>query len=358
MPSKAPALGELSHKDFDEHYLRRFDHFMPMFSQPILERTPYSLDQFMLHFGNRLESGLKRSGECPLATRLRQKHLLLKHIAFKSLEECAFVHLEANSITEAMEFIRKELVRITNEKCLLMESSRHPLYDHYKAKYVRREDTSRSNGHQAMDRIIDVGHEEQHIARTLADVDLSALLQTHAPEFVARDPACRILEFCVLFRKKMRQVVCADTELTDSQRDSLLCEIIEEWTIVRSSQIGKTMDERENMHRMARHIEALRMQLGIGDIETDTPLTTIRKIVEGMRRDGAAFVQYLPLLEHLFLDFADKANDVGIMDLFPIIFQIFTQCGISICDQPGMQIAMLAVSTRYATKERLVHMIN
>lgn len=347
MPPPQPSLDELPHGAFDEHFLRCFAHELPFHIRPARHETPYAARQFIDHFCGCLENALNGNGNKELMIALRTRELLRQHVAFTCLERLVRLHAGQETLDGAVAWVRHDLRRIGSNGLISIPSPYHPLYGNCRSRHTL----------SASDiplRVMDATVPDKKIANALAIFPFQETLPAAAERYTSLDTQCRIVRYSVQLLEQIRAILSHEIELTNSTRDIVVHNIIEEWLTIRSGQLGKTADMRRNAHILGQIVNALQKEVAIKEVSKDDPETVIACLMPALEKNQESFLKFLPLLEQFIIDLA-QSKDEGNLRKFIVDIQLLIQKNRApLCDHPGLGLALLAIRARFFDRKEIL----
>lgn len=330
-----PPISALSHKEFDEHWLRAYAFAMPWYRASSQWQSPYDAQAFTEHTRSRI---IETVGEKNLPEQaLRPNAPFLQHVSHWLLRDAVYTHVGTLKEYELKHVIRHDLKRIAGDGVFVIPDNRHPLHGHREAR-----DTQSAMGYPM--KIVHAQERDKKLAvKFSADNILNAVLHEAVPQVIEADPAMRIAEYSPQLRARMRKALEKKQDLTDAERGTLVQDVENEWVKVSSTDATKTCER-----VLAEH--------GMPDLLSEPTQDVIQKLatlpltkeMEPVRRSA---------LELLALRCA-QGDDVDDLERVVKGMQAFLrENNLEFCDRPSCGVASLSLFIRFTGVQKILSRI-
>ncbi len=323
-----PSLEEVAIADrgaFQQHYLRAYAPVFPWYARPELEKTPYTLDEFLQIFHRQMLHVLRPpsriGGKSQEHTLQRRLH---RHLSYAALSRILYFHTGEMSIEQLTQDLRHEYRRIAQFKELRLSTPHHPLFTDYRSYAVPDRNP----------RLIDASGQDTEFASWMDSQDIPAFIAA-IPEFTQPDAKSHVLHTAVQTRALLREKLKGKTFIPQDVRDEGINLLMDEWVAMVDAQ-----PEHEES------VEALisELQLGAMRDDPDAMLAALPPPVSCLTVEDEA--RLAPLYEQVLARIVcEKWSDEAV-DFVNAWAETRRRLNLPPCDRPSLPLAIMAMHLR------------
>lgn len=326
------SIGELSHKEFDEHWLRVFSRHMPWYRASRQWTSEYAKDEFIEHARAKIVDVLQPLQILPEQAR-RPESQFTRHFVYWLLRDAVYTHAGHMTEFDLKKVTRHGLKSIDQQGAFLLSTDDHPLYNHPNAYH-----TQTPRGQNV--KMLPAQTRDRKAAQALqSESALNAIFRDALPQIVTADSEMRLSDISPKFREKLRNRLTGKYELDESERLDIVREIEEEWHRVAAQDAFKKMEEA---------FQALGIE-DVLDLPTEQALVNIASIPSTKELETAKRTA----LELLALRCAEGYDEKDLHRVVPAVDAYLKEFTIAFCDRPTCGVATLALYARYSPVEQL-----
>lgn len=245
----------------------------------------------------------------------------MRHLSYKFLKDAVQCHIAHVTPSFVQEGMRQELHRISSQGVMFMETPHHILYQDSRANPVSGIPMGKTLRADAKDR---------EFARWLAGPPLDALLEG-AKEFTIASKDCRVVEYGVKLRGKLRTLLQGKDALPAEVRSECFKVLLDEWDMLTRA----THLEERAKAVMTRH--------KLGDILDEKPGAVLEQVHPSQLATRAQEEDWRPVYEQSLMHLTNEEYSPELEELTVEWSKAMMRLGIPACDRPSLSMAILAM---------------